>query len=490
MTRRPRIAVIGAGMSGICMAATLLRNGFDDFTIYEKAEHGGGTWRDNTYPGLTCDVPSRFYQFTFAPNPAWSRFFSPGAEIHDYFERVARDYGLPARTRYRTEVVAAEFLDGRWLLTTADGRTATFDFVVTATGLLHHPRLPHIAGMETFAGASFHSARWEHGVELSDKRVGVIGTGSTGVQIVSALAGNTRRVDMFQRTPQWVLPIPNFRYSRLSTALYRGIPALNTLSYRAVRGVFEWFAIALIEPGARREFIETLCRTSLLRLRDSTQRARLTPDDDPMCKRLIISSQFYPAVARGDVHIIDTAIDHIEPPGVVTTDGELHELDVLVYATGFDAHAFMRPMKLTGRDGRTLDAAWSDTPKGFQTVAIPGFPNLFTLIGPHSPVGNYALTAIAETQADHILHWIRAWSANEFDTIEPKPEATERFNAAVHAALPGTVWASGCDSWYLAPDGTPELWPWTPDHHRRMLRNPNRSDYLLHSAAPASIGPN
>ncbi|WP_405490334.1 hypothetical protein [Nocardia sp. NBC_00511] len=246
------------------------------------------------------------------------------------------------------------------------------------TGRLHHPRLPRIAGMETFGGASFR------------------------VQIVSALAGNTRRVDMFQRTPQWVLPIPNFRYSRLSTALYRGIPVLNTQSYRAVRGVFEWFAIALIEPGARREFIETLCRTSLLRLRDS---------------------------------------------------------------------------------------AWSDTPKGFQTVAIPGFPNLFTLIGPHSPVGNYALTAIAETQSNHILHWIRAWSAAEFDTIEPKPEATERFNAAVHAALPGTVWASGCDSWYLAPDGTPELWPWTPARHRHMLRTPNRSDYILRSTVGAITGP-
>ncbi|MFB7716813.1 flavin-containing monooxygenase [Nocardia sp. NPDC056100] len=481
MTRQPRVVIIGAGMSGICMAITLLRNGFDDLTIYEKAERGGGTWRDNTYPGLSCDVPSRFYQFTFAPNPGWSHFFSPGPEIDAYFARVASEYGLPARTRFGTEVTAAEFQDGRWSLTTANGDSDSADFVITATGLLHHPRLPHITGMETFAGASFHSARWDHSVPLSGKRIGVIGTGSTGVQIVSALAGDAAHVDMFQRTPHWVLPIPNFRYSRAGSALYRGLPVLNKVSYRLLRGVFEWFAVALIEPGQRRDFIETLCRISLLRIRDGELRAALTPDFDPMCKRLIISSGFFTAVNRDDVRIVTAAIDHIEPRGVVTVDGDLHELDVLVYATGFDAHAFMRPMKLTGRDGMTIDRAWAETPRGFQTVTIPGFPNLFTLIGPHSPVGNYALTAIAESQADHILGWIQRWSTREFDSVEPKQQATDDFNAAIREAMPGTVWASGCDSWYLGPDGTPELWPWTPDRHRNMMRHPDTADYTLRS---------
>lgn len=485
MNRQPRIAIIGSGMSGICMAIALHRNGFEDVTIYEKAQRGGGTWRDNTYPGLTCDVPSRFYQFSFAPNPGWTSFFSPGAEIFDYFDRVARQWGLPARTRFGTEVTGAEYLAGRWQLTTAAGDQDTYDFLICATGILHRPQIPKLPGIETFAGSVCHSARWDDDLDLTGKRVGIVGTGSTGVQIVTALAGKADHVILFQRTAQWILPMPNFRYSGAVAALYRHVPALNQIAYRGTRAAFEWISDALIGPGWKRRFVETLCKRHLRRIADRALRATLTPDYQPMCKRLVISSGFYSAVQRHDVDVVASGIDRIEPGGILTEDGQFHELDVLVLATGFDAHAFMRPMELTGRDGRTVDQAWSEGPRAHRTVAMPGFPNLFMMMGPHSPVGNYSLTAIAETQATHIAQWIGLWRAGDFDVIEPTTEATEQFNAQIRSALPRTVWASGCDSWYLGKDGVPELWPWNPRRYRAMLMQPDRSEYRMEFIVPA-----
>jgi cation diffusion facilitator CzcD-associated flavoprotein CzcO len=479
MSCNPRVAIIGAGMSGICMAITLQHFGFDTFTIYEKSVAPGGTWRDNTYPGLTCDVPARFYQFTFAPNPQWSSFFSPGPEINEYFARTANEHGLLRHTRFCTEITHAEFRNGRWLLTTARGEQAEYDFVICGTGVLHYPRMPGIAGLDDFTGYSFHSARWNHEIDLSDKRVGVIGTGSTGVQIVTALAGQTAHLDLFQRTAQWVLPIPNFRYSRATKAAYRLLPPLSKLTYLGMRTVIEFLAHALTEPGWRRTAIALVCQASLYTVRDPQLREALAPDYRPMCKRLVVSSGFYQAIQRGSVHLVTTAIDHVEPRGVVTADGVMHELDVLVFATGFDAHAFMRPMHITGRDGITLDAAWAQGPKAFQTVAMPGFPNLFMLIGPHSPIANYSLTAIAEAQANYVVGWIRAWRDGEIRMVEPTQEATDRFNARIQEALPGTVWATGCSSWYLGKDGKPELWPWKPGKHRQMLQHPSRTDYRL-----------
>ncbi|WP_330257222.1 NAD(P)/FAD-dependent oxidoreductase [Nocardia sp. NBC_00565] len=481
--RSPRVAIIGAGMSGICMAVTLQRDGIGDFILFEKADRFGGTWRENTYPGLTCDVPSRFYQFSFAKNPEWSHFFAPGAEIHAYFADVAHECGLASRTRFGTEVVGAEFDGARWELTTADGAVESFDFVLCATGFLHHPRTPDISGLGKFAGPMFHSARWNHDVELAGKRVGVLGTGSTGVQIVTALAGNVAHLSMFQRTPQWILPLRNRRYSRLTIAAHRRFPALDEFGYAVTRRVFEFLVDAVTRPGLKRELVGRICRANLRSVRDPALRAALTPDYQPMCKRLVVSGSFYRAVQRDSVEVVCDAIDHIEPRGIVTADGRLHELDVLVLATGFDAHAFMRPMGITGTDGRTLDQVWADGPRAFETVAIPGFPNMFLLIGPHSPVGNYPLTLIAETQAEHILGWIRRWRDGEFGSVEPTVEATRRYYEELWAAMPNTVWATGCQSWYLGKDGVPELWPWTPARHRALMaRRPDPANYRLTAA--------
>lgn len=477
--RRPRVAIVGAGMSGICMGLKLQHAGIDDFTIFEKGDQLGGTWRDNRYPGLFCDVPSRFYQFSFAMNPDWTHRFSPGPEIWRYFDRIAAEHGLNERIRFETEVVSADHDGTSWHLRTAAGEEHEADFLVSATGVLHHPRHPEIDGLETFAGSCFHSARWDHSVPVAGKRVGVIGTGSTGVQIVTALAGVASELTLFQRTAQWILPYPNSRYSRLTRALHRRFAALDRVSFRATRHYFEALSRALTQPGWQRRLVSSICRANLRTVRDPELRRKLTPPYQPMCKRLVVSSGFYRAVQRDDADVVAERIERVEPAGVRTADGTLHELDVLVLATGFDTHAYVRPMKVTGPEGESLDEAWAEGPRSWRTVALPGFPNFFMLIGPQSPVGNYPLTSIAETQADFATGWMRRWMSGEVRLIAPRADAASAFEAERRRALPGTVWVTGCDSWYLGPDGVPEIWPWEPERHREMLADLREPEFEL-----------
>ncbi len=483
MTRIPSIAIIGAGMSGMCMAITLLDAGFSDVTIYEKADDVGGTWRDNTYPGLSCDVPSRFYQYTFAAKPDWTHLFSPGGEIQSYFQGIAAKYGLHERIRFGTEIVDARFEGDRWLFRTDKGEERAADFLISATGILRDPRYPNIKGLNDFGGAVMHSARWDHSVDMTGKRVAIIGTGSTGVQIVCGLASSVAKLELFQRSPQWILPIPNPAYSGVTRSLHHRFPMLDGVGYNWYRNVLEWFAKALVKPGWRRTTVGQACKWNLRTVRDPELRAKLTPDYQPMCRRLVVSAGFYRAIQRDNVALISEGIDYVEERGIVTADGQLHEVDAIVLATGFDAHAFMRPMNLVGREGITIDELWADGPKAHLTVALPGFPNFFMLMGPHSPVGNYSLTAIAETQAEHIVEWVRRWSAGVIDSVAPTLEATDSFNAEMREAMPNTVWATGCTSWYLGKDGLPELWPWTPDKHRdRLVAAPNWDDYQIEAA--------
>lgn len=472
-------------MSGICMGAMLHRAGIGDFTVFEKATRVGGTWRENTYPGIACDVPSRFYQFTFAPNPDWTHRMSPGAEIWAYFEKVADDCGVSERIRFSTTVTEARWTGSAWRVTASDGSADDYDFVISATGILHHPAYPDIEGLETFAGPAFHSARWDHSVALEDKRVGMIGTGSTGVQILSDLSDKVERFVMFQRTPHWVVPLKNPEFSVLTRRLHRLLPAYDRFSYHVSRKVIEALSPALLHPGRTRRLLSWYTRRQLNRVADPALRAALTPDSEPMCRRLIVSPNYFDAVQRDNVDLVDTAIDHIEPTGVVTTDGVLHEIDVLVLATGFDAHAYLRPINLIGPapepggEGYTLDDAWAAGPRAYQTVAIPGFPNFFLFMGPNSPVGNYSLTAIAETQGRYALEWIGRWQRREFETAMPTAAATADFYVGVREAMPDTVWATGCKSWYLGVDGQPELFPWAPEHHRKLLGSIQDGDFAI-----------
>jgi cation diffusion facilitator CzcD-associated flavoprotein CzcO len=487
-SRTPVVAIIGAGMSGLLMGIRLKAAGIDTFTIHEKASEVGGTWRENTYPGLSCDVPSRFYSYSFEPNPDWTRCFSPGAEIQEYFERVTDKYGLRPHIRFGTQIVRAGFENGRWHLRTGTGEHVVADFLVCATGILHHPRHPDIPGLERFAGTAFHSARWDHSVEVAGRRVALIGTGSTGVQITSAIASTVGRLLIFQRTPQWIFPMPNLRYSRLTRAALRRSGTLNRLAYRGWQTFMETGAgQATVRPCWQRSLFSWICRQWLRTVRDPELRRRLTPDHRPMCKRLVVSSGYFRAMQRPNVDLIAQDIDHVVEEGIVTRDGVLHKADVIVFATGFDAHAYMRPIELVGDRGITLEEAWRDGPRGYLTVALPGFPNLFTLVGPHSPFGNQSVISIAEAQVDYVMKWLRMFQDGRVHQVAPTEEATTRFNEDLRGAMPATIWVTGCKSWYLGKDGIPVLWPWTPARHRELLAEPVLEDFALRDAAGSRV---
>lgn len=475
----PKVAIIGAGMSGIAMAKALKDAGTANFVVYEKADAVGGTWRDNTYPGLACDVPAHFYCYKDELSPKWSHVFAPGQELRDYFETVTKKRGLTEHIQFNTEIDAATFKDGCWQISTKSGDTDEADVLVCATGVLHHPNMPDIKGIESFEGTSLHSARWDHSIPLDGKRVGIIGNGSTGVQIVSALSEQCAQVTLFQRSAQWVISAPNPEIPKSLRTLAAKVPAFQRLAYNAAGKLFTNLFQAPLTPGWQRSFFSQGAKGSLSRVANDGLRARLTPDYAPMCKRMISSPNFYKAVQQPNVEVCTSHIERIDPKGVITKNGQLHEFDILVFATGFHAQSYMRPMQVTGRDGMALDAAWNEGPIAHNTTMIPGFPNLFTLMGPNSPIGNSSLVPIAEAQAQYVINWMDRMRREGISQIEPTVEATDAFYAEVNEALGTTVWTSGCNSWYLHEDGRPILWPWPLDELTRRLTQIVESDFHI-----------
>ncbi len=466
MSDRPplRFAVIGAGMAGVLSAIRLRETGYDDFVVYEKGDCVGGTWRENTYPGLSCDVPSHIYCYSFEPNPDWSHRFSPGPEIREYFEGVARNYGVLPRIRFREEIARCEFAGGRWRIDTMQGRRDEADVVIAATGVLHHPKYPDIEGVESFAGACFHSARWDHSVALDGRRVGVIGTGSTAVQITGALVPRVAKFSLFQRTAQWIAPQENLPYSEQERAAFRSDrAALQQLHDEMAKAFHENFSNGVIDANSEQmKALEDACRAHLEgSVRDPVLRERLRPSYRAACKRLVISGDFYQAIQQANAELVTEPIARIEPRGVRTKDGRLHDLDVLVLATGFRVDRFLRPIEVIGRDGVRLDEVWAKRPNAYLSISIPRFPNLFMLNGPNGPVGNFSLITIAEMQLDYILQLVAELRAGRAREISASEEAMARFSAEFDAAARNTIWATGCRSWYLDDRGIPAVWPFT-----------------------------
>ncbi|HKU44546.1 MAG TPA: NAD(P)/FAD-dependent oxidoreductase, partial [Polyangiales bacterium] len=427
-----RFVIIGAGLSGIMSAIELERAGFDDIVIYEKAERLGGTWRDNTYPGVACDVPSHLYSYSFAPNPHWSRLYSPGHEILAYIQGVASRYGVERRMRFGEEVTRCELLDGRWQIETVRGRRDVADVVIAATGVTHHPNLPELPGLGSFEGPCFHSARWDHGVSVDGLKVGVVGTGSTSAQLVPALVERAARVVLFQRTAQWVMPQENPAYSAEDRAKFEADPQ-RMLGLRAelARRFAENFSDAVVDVNSRQlKVIEDACRNNLdTQVQDPELRERLRPSYRPACKRLVISPDFYRAIQQPNAQLVSDGIERIEPRGVRTRDGQLHELDVLVLATGFRTDRFVRPTEVIGSAGRRLDELWGKHPSAYYSVAVPGFPNLFLLNGPSSPVGNFSLIEVAEIQMRYVLQLIELLRAGRCRQIAVSEQAAAAFEA-------------------------------------------------------------
>lgn len=474
-----RVIVIGAGMAGILTAIRLREYGYENFVIYEKSDRIGGTWRENTYPGLACDVPAHLYTYSFEPNPEWSSYFAPGGEIQNYFERVAKKYRVTEKIKFNESVPYCAFEDGKWKIRTSSGHEDEAEVVIAATGVLHHPKMVDLPGLDSFAGACFHSARWDHSVALEGKRVGVVGTGSTAIQITSALVDKVAHFDLFQRTAQWIMPGENTKYTEAQKATFRqDAQALDALRTQLDTD-FQHFANAVIDAESpEMKQIEDACLANLENnVRDPSLREKLRPDYRAACKRLIFSPDFYDAIQHPNAELVTAGIERIEPRGIRTDDGELHELDVLVMATGFHADHFIRPTTVLGRGGANLDDVWSDHPIAYLSISIPEFPNFFMLNGPNGPVGNFSLIQIAESQVSYVLQLIGQIRTGQCREISASASATANFESVRSAAAKKSIWATGCKSWYLDKHGVPASWPWTPSRFFEEMASPNLESF-------------
>jgi len=480
--RELRCAVLGGGMAGILAAIRLREARVGQVVVFEKGDRFGGTWRENTYPGIACDVPSHLYSYSFAPNPDWSHRFAPGREIQAYFEDVARRYGIDAITRFGEEVTSLEWRDSRWELETSAGGADTFDVVVAATGVLHHPNVPEIDGLEDFTGTWRHSARWDPDLDCTGRRVGVIGTGSSAVQITGAVAPVAERFTLFQRTPQWIMPQPNPAYTDEQRAAFRENPELMAQRRAEYAALFtDGIANFLVDADSpEMQMIEDLCRDHLERsVSDPALREKLRPSYRAACKRLVMSPNFYEALQLPSSTLVTSPIRRVEAPGVRTADGELHELDVLILATGFQVDRFVRPTTVRGVGGRDLDEVWDDGPVAYLSISVPGFPNFFMLNGPNGPVGNFSLIDVAELQMDYVLQLVDRARLEAEGGLAATQEATSTFERERREAARSTIWMTGCDSWYLDRHGIPATWPWTFDRFRKTLTTPDPDHFEL-----------
>jgi cation diffusion facilitator CzcD-associated flavoprotein CzcO len=474
--RKPRFIIFGAGMSGILAAIKLRMAGHTDVTIYEKADRIGGTWRDNSYPGLSCDVPAHAYTYEFAPNPDWSGYFAPGPEVQAYFEKVVADYDLMPIITFNSEIVRATWTD-RWEIETKDGRIDHADFVIAATGVLHVPRIPDIKGLDSFAGVKFHSARWDHSVPLEGKRIGVIGNGSTGIQLVTELAKCGHDVVHFQRSPQWIMPVVQFAYTEEEKKVFRASrEAIDAIRYDPVYiGNVQRFTkgVVDIESPAMKE-IEAYCLMNLEQnVHDPVLRERLRPTYRAACKRLIYSPDYYAAAQMPNLLTVTCGIDTILPHSIRDKEGHDHKVDLLVLATGFHSDRFVRPIVVEGRNGATLEAAWKERCNGYYAISIPDFPNFFMLNGPTSPVGNFSLIDIAERQWAYIEQLIARVIDGNAHGIHATHAALADYEARRIKAAKETIFGSGCTSWYLDAQGVPITWPWDYDTFAEKMKAPD-----------------
>ena len=479
-----KLAIIGSGFAGLGMAIQLKKAGYDDFVILEKAGDLGGTWRDNLYPGCACDVPSHMYSFSYELNPGWSRMFAPQQEIWDYLRRCADKYDLKPHLRFGSTVDALEWdeSDRHWRVTLTDGTVLTPKAVVSGIGALHVPSLPAIPGAERFAGTVFHSAQWDHSCDLEGKRVAVIGTGASAIQFVPPVAEKASSVRVFQRTPPWIQPKPDFAIPRWVRGAFRHVPGVQRAFRNTIYWVLETRAAGFTINPKLMAPQEKVARAHIARqVHDPELRAKVTPDYTIGCKRILLSSDYYPTLSKPHVDVVTEKITEITETGLVTADGTEYEADVIIYGTGFKVTDALAEQHIIGRDGQKIQEAWADGIEAHHGITIAGFPNLFMLLGPNTGLGHNSVVFMIESQVQHVLSCLRLLTEEKAGSIEVRPSAQRKFNDRMQRRLSKAVWSEGgCKSWYLDEHGVNRtLWPGFTFEYWARTRNARGRDYEL-----------
>jgi cation diffusion facilitator CzcD-associated flavoprotein CzcO len=478
-----RVAIVGTGFSGLGMAIRLKRAGIEDFVLLERADDVGGTWRDNTYPGCQCDVPSHLYSYSFALNPNWSRTYSREPELWAYLRKCADRFELIPHIRFGHDVLGAAWDEGarRWRIETSRGQIAA-QILIGGNGPLTEPSLPDIPGLERFAGTLFHSARWNHDHDLRGERVAVIGTGASAIQFVPRIQPHAGRLHVFQRTPPWVLPHSDRPVTPLEHRLYRRFPYLQ----RMVRRGIYWIRESVVPGFVRnRGLLRALALAARLHLRrqvpDKQLRDKLRPDYRIGCKRILPSSQWYRALTRDNVEVVTDGIREIRPHSIVTADGAEREIDTLILGTGFHVTDVPHAADLRGREGRTLAEVWDGSPQSYLGAAVPGFPNLFTLLGPNTGLAHTSVVIMIEAQIAYVIDCLRAMDAQGLESVEVRPEVHAAYNDEIQTRMKGTVWtAGGCQSWYIDRNGlNTTIWPAFTWQFRQRASSFDPDDYVV-----------
>ncbi|HUE39043.1 MAG TPA: NAD(P)/FAD-dependent oxidoreductase [Candidatus Binatia bacterium] len=456
------IVIVGSGFSGIAMGVMLKKAGIDSFTILEKADDIGGTWRDNTYPGAACDVPSHLYSFSFEPKPDWSSSFSPQQEIQDYLRHCVAKYDLARHMRFAAEVEGAEFDEssGTWTVRVKGQAPLRARAVVLGNGALSIPSMPAIAGLDDFAGKLFHFARWDHGYDLEGKKVAVIGTGASAIQFVPQIAPKVAKLSLFQRTAPWIVPKGERRMRGWEKALFRLARPVHWLYRAFIYWLYESRALGFIVDPRIMRFAEKLAKRHLDSVvADPALRAKLTPSYTMGCKRILMSNDFYPALVRPNVDVVTEGIERITRDGVRTRDGVEHAVDAIICGTGFSATEYLAPLTLIGRNGRSLNEVIRERPEAYLGITVSGFPNLFLLMGPNTGLGHNSMIFMIEAQARYAQQAIAAMRRKRLRFIDVLDGVQSRFNQRLQSKLHRTVWSAGCKSWYLKDGHNATLWP-------------------------------
>lgn len=482
----PTFAILGAGFSGMGMAIRLRQEGIDTFTIYEKADEVGGTWRENTYPGIACDVPSHLYSFSFDPNPHWSMRYSPGEEIWDYMKACAKKHDLYRSIQFGKTVTSIEHDGVKWTVRFKDGTSIKADYVISGLGGLHEPSIPDFEGRETFNGPSFHTAQWRHDVDLTGKRVAIIGSAASAVQVIPEIVDKVSHLDVYQRTPNWVVPRESYAYPKWLQAIFEKVPLLA----RAYRGFY--FSLLEYRFSAFKKgdnFIKRRVQKRFLKylekaVRDPELRAKLTPSYPVGCKRILISDDYFDAIQKENVEIITDPIDRITPSGVRTRNGVDHPAEVLIYATGFKPFDILASIDVIGPGGHSLEEAWKDGIAAHRTLAVPGFPNFFILLGPNSGLGHNSVILMIEAQVNYIIALVKKAVEKGAAIVETKPEAAKAYDRKLQDDLQERVWAAGCGAWYVDKHGRNfTLYPHAVREYLREMSEPDSQEYVFRNEA-------